>query len=328
MISINIVDTMSSQITVIGSAKSHFTQDRNMCSLVDTLNTVSCYDIMPNSCKMLTLDKNLLAKHAFNALTTNGLRAAPLYDEHKNCLIGMLTITDFIQALCRDYSCNMNKTSNIEDEHIYTWKTNNYDSVLSIDANSSLLEAVKILINNHIHRLLVMDKLNDNPLYILTHKRILKFLHNQMKDISVPNYLNLSIESLNIGTMNNIAKVSYDTKVIDAFKLFVKYRVSALPVVDKCNKLTDIYAKFDVMNIADTKSYTQLDITVKEALTFRKTNYEGVLKCLLTESLMDVINKLVTHEVHRLIIVDEKDHVIGILSLSDIFKFIVIDKAI
>lgn len=40
----------------------------------------------------------------------------------------------------------------------------------------SVFEAVHSLIKNKIHRLPVIDPVSGNALYILTHKRILKFL--------------------------------------------------------------------------------------------------------------------------------------------------------
>lgn len=41
---------------------------------------------------------------------------------------------------------------------------------------TSLYDAVSSLLKNKIHRLPVIDPLTGNTLYILTHKRILKFL--------------------------------------------------------------------------------------------------------------------------------------------------------
>lgn len=38
-----------------------------------------------------------------------------------------------------------------------------------------------------------------------------------------------------------------DTTVYDALNMFVKHRISALPVVDDEHKVVDIYAKFDVI---------------------------------------------------------------------------------
>lgn len=49
-------------------------------------------------------------------------------------------------------------------------------SLVSIGPDASLYDAIKTLIHNRIHRLPVIDPLTGNVLYILTHKRILRFL--------------------------------------------------------------------------------------------------------------------------------------------------------
>lgn len=48
--------------------------------------------------------------------------------------------------------------------------------LVSIGPDSSLYDAIRILIMNRIHRLPVIDPDTGNVLYILTHKRILRFL--------------------------------------------------------------------------------------------------------------------------------------------------------
>lgn len=54
--------------------------------------------------------------------------------------------------------------------------------LVSIGPDSSLYDAIKILIHNRIHRLPVIDPLTGNVLYILTHKRILRFLFLYVSD--------------------------------------------------------------------------------------------------------------------------------------------------
>lgn len=48
--------------------------------------------------------------------------------------------------------------------------------LVSIGPDASLYEAIRTLIQNRIHRLPVIDPDTGNVLYILTHKRILRFL--------------------------------------------------------------------------------------------------------------------------------------------------------
>jgi len=53
-------------------------------------------------------------------------------------------------------------------------------SIVSVDAEQCLHDAVSLLRDNCVHRLLVVDSVTGNPLYILTYKRILQFLHQSV----------------------------------------------------------------------------------------------------------------------------------------------------
>lgn len=48
--------------------------------------------------------------------------------------------------------------------------------MVSIDPDESLFKAIKMLIHNKVHRLPVIDPETGNVLYVLTHKRLLKFM--------------------------------------------------------------------------------------------------------------------------------------------------------
>lgn len=86
----------------------------------------------------------------------------------------------------------------------------------------------------------------------------------------------------------------------------------------------DIYARFDVINLAAEKTYNNLDVTVKQALQHRAEGFEGVHRCYVDETLHTIIDRLTDAGVHRLVVVDKEDRCIGVLSLSDILKFLVL----
>ena len=100
--------------------------------------------------------------------------------------------------------------------------------------------------------------------------------------------------------------------------------MSALPIVDKEGRLVDIYAKFDVINLAAEKTYSNLDITLKEANQHRNEWFEGVHKCKQDESLFAVMERIVKAEVHRLVVVNDDNKVVGVISLSDILNYLVL----
>ncbi|XP_024847028.1 5'-AMP-activated protein kinase subunit gamma-2 isoform X6 [Bos indicus x Bos taurus] len=290
-----------------------------------------CYDIVPTSSKLVVFDTTLQVKKAFFALVANGVRAAPLWESKKQSFVGMLTITDFINILHRYYKSPMVQIYELEEHKIETWRElylqETFKPLVNISPDASLFDAVHSLIKNKIHRLPVIDPISGNALYILTHKRILKFLQLFMSDMPKPAFMKQNLDALGIGTYHNIAFIHPDTPIIKALNVFVERRVSALPVVDESGKVVDIYSKFDVINLAAEKTYNNLDITVTQALQHRSQYFEGVVKCSKLEILETIVDRIVRAEVHRLVVVNEADSIVGIISLSDILQALILTPA-
>ncbi|NWS72952.1 AAKG2 kinase, partial [Crotophaga sulcirostris] len=287
-----------------------------------------CYDIVPTSSKLVVFDTTLQVKKAFFALVANGVRAAPLWESKKQSFVGMLTITDFINILHRYYKSPMVQIYELEEHKIETWRElylqETFKPLVNISPDASLFDAVYSLIKNKIHRLPVIDPVSGNALYILTHKRILKFLQLFMSEMPKPAFMKKNLDELGIGTYHNIAFIHPDTPIIKALNIFVERRISALPVVDESGKVVDIYSKFDVINLAAEKTYNNLDITVTQALQHRSQYFEGVVKCSMLETLETIVDRIVKAEVHRLVVVNEADSIVGIISLSDILQALVL----
>ncbi|XP_006236011.1 5'-AMP-activated protein kinase subunit gamma-2 isoform X3 [Rattus norvegicus] len=290
-----------------------------------------CYDIVPTSSKLVVFDTTLQVKKAFFALVANGVRAAPLWESKKQSFVGMLTITDFINILHRYYKSPMVQIYELEEHKIETWRElylqETFKPLVNISPDASLFDAVYSLIKNKIHRLPVIDPISGNALYILTHKRILKFLQLFMSDMPKPAFMKQNLDELGIGTYHNIAFIHPNTPIIKALNIFVERRISALPVVDESGKVVDIYSKFDVINLAAEKTYNNLDITVTQALQHRSQYFEGVVKCSKLETLETIVDRIVRAEVHRLVVVNEADSIVGIISLSDILQALILTPA-
>ncbi|XP_072010005.1 5'-AMP-activated protein kinase subunit gamma-2 isoform X4 [Engystomops pustulosus] len=290
-----------------------------------------CYDIVPTSSKLVVFDTTLQVKKAFFALVANGVRAAPLWETKNQSFVGMLTITDFINILHRYYKSPMVQIYELEEHKIETWRElylqETFKPLVNITPDASLYDAVYSLIKNKIHRLPVIDPVSGNALYILTHKRILKFLQLFVSEMPKPAFMKKNLEELGIGTYHNIAFIHPHTPIIKALNIFVERRVSALPVVDESGKVVDIYSKFDVINLAAEKTYNNLDITVTQALEHRSQYFEGVVKCNKLETLETIVDRIVRAEVHRLVVVNEAHSIVGIISLSDILQALVLSPA-
>ncbi|KAM3857153.1 5'-AMP-activated protein kinase subunit gamma-1 [Diretmus argenteus] len=290
-----------------------------------------CYDAIPTSCKLVIFDTKLQVKTAFFALVANGLRAAPLWDNKLQRFVGMLTITDFINILHCYYKSPLVQIYELENHRIETWRDvylkyfNHF--LVSISPEASLFDAIYSLLRYKIHRLPVIDPESGNVLHILTHKRILKFLHIFGGMVPKPRFIQRPIQELGIGTFRDIAMVRETATLYDALSIFVDRRVSALPVVDEHGKVLALYSRFDVINLAAQKTYNNLDVTMQEAVQRRKCFAEGVIKCYPDETLETIIDRIVKAEVHRLVLVDRADIVKGIISLSDLLQAMVLTPA-
>lgn len=65
-------------------------------------------------------------------------------------------------------------------------------------------------------------------------------------------------------------------------------------------------------------------MTLRKANEYRNEWFEQVHRCTLDETLGTIMERIVRAEVHRLVVVDDKDKVVGVISLSDILKELVL----
>uniref|UniRef100_A0A672T2K0 Protein kinase, AMP-activated, gamma 2 non-catalytic subunit b n=1 Tax=Sinocyclocheilus grahami TaxID=75366 RepID=A0A672T2K0_SINGR len=271
---------------------------------------------------------------SFFALVANGVRAAPLWETKKQSFVGELCLSSSLYGALSTFWIQIYLETNSaiisDDSTKIAFVTlsakqsgffkNVWFLVTLCCFFPSIFDAVYSLIKNKIHRLPVIDPVTGNALYILTHKRILKFLQLFVCEMPKPAFMRQTLEELGIGTYSNIAFIHPDTPIIKALGMFVERRVSALPVVDF------IYLNYS-SNLAAEKTYNNLDITVTQALLHRSQYFEGVMKCYRHETVETIVDRIVKAEVHRLVVVDDNSSIEGIISLSDILQALVLTPA-
>ncbi|ETN69041.1 CBS domain protein [Necator americanus] len=147
-----------------------------------------CYEAMPTSSKMVVFDTELVLWKAFNGLVYQNTRHVLLSNGEQGGLItGILSVTDFIRVMLRLHRERGNSDAladekedigklTIQKYRELVQKEGKLKELVYINANSSLLEAARLLAQHRIHRLPVLDPESGSPLFILTHKRLLKFL--------------------------------------------------------------------------------------------------------------------------------------------------------
>ncbi|KAK6033324.1 CBS domain protein [Ostertagia ostertagi] len=321
-----------------------------------------CYEAMPTSSKMVIFDTELVLWKAFNGLVYQNTRHVLLSNGERGGLItGILSVTDFIRVMLRlrrergqadalvDDKQDLGKLT-IQKYRELVQKEGKLKELVYINANNSLLEAARLLAQHRIHRLPVLDPESGSPLFILTHKRLLKFLWCFGQQFSQPDYHIRTAKDLNVGSWVGIRVVFPDTPLTICLDILLNKGVSGVPVVFPDTPLTicldillnkgvsgvpvverdtfkviDMYSRFDAVGIALEESADSLDVSVEQALKFKnlgRNDQDRVVSVRDTDTLWKAITVLVERNVHRLCAVNEK----GAIEASDIFfRFAIAD---
>jgi CBS domain-containing protein len=187
-----------------------------------------------------------------------------------------------------------NMFDNLSNARICDWaeykkqRGTSINRLLCISPEATLHEAVRQLLNYRVHRLCVVQlALADTVLRIITNHGILRFLRN-----NVPTELSsrLSVRELGIGVFHNLLTLTFTTPVIKALELLSAYKVSSIPIVDENNHPLDVYSRADVRYLALDQTWTNLDMTIEEALAKHRVSAElergaGTIQCLAGECL-------------------------------------------
>lgn len=282
----------------------------------------------------MVLDIRLAVKSAFHALEENGIKSAPLWDEDRQDYCGMITVSDFIDILRHFYKDpHSNIFQELGNHKIKTWREiwmglnggATAPSLIFTEPECTLLEASTILLKHQIHRLPIIDKNETKSiLHVITHSRILAFMMRHLVDLPL-SLLNSTIISLGIGTYDHVVTVLADTPLIVVLDLLAQRKISALPIVDEQGVVIDVYSKSDVPFMAKlgVLSHVDLDRPVQQVLaSYGNRRPEQIYTCFKSDTLKDILDRCITKRVHRLICVDGTRRVEGIVSLSDILKYL------
>ena len=172
---------------------------------------------------------------------------------------------------------------------------------------------------------------------VITQYRILKFIAMNVKETEM---LRKPLEMIKLGTYGNIVRCSMDTTMLDVIDEMVVKNISSVPVVttegmsvtlttractDQPGVLLNVFEAVDVIEILKTGDYGNLTWTVGKALSARPPSHPGIYCCSLEDGLDTIFETIKKSRVHRLMVVDENNYLKGVLSLSDILHYILVE---
>ncbi|GAB9471469.1 hypothetical protein Gpo141_00008678 [Globisporangium polare] len=290
-----------------------------------------CYELIKNSGKVVVFDVKIPINLAFFAMVEHDIKSVPIWDADQAQFVGMFTATDFVNIL-RHFYIRGSPMNELAEHSIASWRaiprslsmSPQREGMIAVTPEDSLYEACKLLRDNRLHRLPVLDPIQNSVLSVITHSGILEYLVATFREQR--RLFDQPIFDLGIGVYSNLITVPEDMPLMRVLHTLVERRVSALPIVDSSGMVVNIYCVSNVTELVKDRSLTQLDMPVGEILRIQAAEGhigEGLHLCYKTDTLHMIFERFAAVKAHRLVCVDEYTRCVGIVSLSDLFNYFI-----
>ncbi|KAL8293179.1 hypothetical protein RQP46_000873 [Phenoliferia psychrophenolica] len=201
----------SSSALALSVASSTKRRERALDGIRTFLGSKSCYDILPESFRLIVFDNKLSITRSLQALVTNGVVSAPLYDSTTQRFAGMFTLADVVH-LIQYYYLTAHEYENVvaEVEAFQLESLRKIEQAIDVPPpptifvhpDQPLADACAALVRTHARRLPLVDRDDqtgkETIVSVLTQYRVLKFIAiNCQHDCA---RLDQSIGSLGIGS--------------------------------------------------------------------------------------------------------------------------------
>ncbi|KAI8960555.1 CBS-domain-containing protein [Daldinia sp. FL1419] len=304
-------------------------QLQGLKGLRNFLRVRTSYDVLPLSFRLIVLDNDLLIKKSLDILIQNGIVSAPLWDSQQSRFAGLLTATDYINLI--QYYCQF--PEHIEDvEKFRLSSLRDIEKAIgvlpletvSVHPSRPLYEACSRMLKSRARRIPLVDidheTERETVVSVITQYRILKFIAVNTEQHTM--LLKQTVREIGLGTYSNLATAKMTDSVLEVINLMVVHNISAVPIIDKNNVVLNVFEAVDVIPCIKGGAYDELKSTVGEALTKRPEDFQGIYTCQEDDRLDSIFVTLRQSRVHRLVVIDDNWHLKGIISLSDILKYV------
>jgi predicted transcriptional regulator len=123
----------------------------------------------------------------------------------------------------------------------------------------------------------------------------------------------LKVENIMI---SNVHSINADMTVRDAIRELLKFAIGGAPVIDSQKKVMTVISEGDLLRLAAAMG---LEKTIFQCM-LKLVKADKLITVLKTDSFADAYKKFLSHPVHRLIVIDEKGRLEGLVSRSTVLR--------
>lgn len=306
-------------------------QLQGLKAIRDFLKVRTSYDVLPLSFRLIVLDTNLLIKKSLNILIQNSIVSAPLWDSQGSKFAGILTSTDYLNVI-RYYCTFPDEMHELDQFRLSSLRAIEKAigaipiETVSVHPSRPLYEACERMLKTRARRIPLVDTDDETGqemvVSVITQYRILKFIAVNNEHNTV--MLKKSVREIGLGTYDGLLTANMMTSILDAVGMMVDQNISCIPIVDKNNIVLNVFEAVDIIPCIKGGAYEELDGTVGDALCKRSDDSPGIYTCSQDDRLESIFDTIRKSRVHRLIVVDDDNRLKGVISLSDILKYVLL----
>ncbi|KAF5243139.1 hypothetical protein FANTH_8331 [Fusarium anthophilum] len=321
-------------------------QLQGLNAIRDFLKVRTSYDVLPLSFRLIVLDTDLRIKKAISILTQNSIVSAPLWNSKTSRFAGILTSTDFINVI-QYYWQFPDEFSKLDQFRLSSLRGCRFSpgkmtsltipdiekaigaipiETVSVHPSKPLYEACRRMLKTRARRIPLVDVDSETNkemvVSVITQYRILKFIAVNNEHNTV--LLKKTVRDIGLGTYSGIATASMGSSVLEVVHLMVEHNISCVPIIDSHGRVLNVFEAVDVIPCIKNGAYDDLDGSVGEALCKRSDESPGIYTCSEGDRLDSIFDTVRKSRVHRLIVVDDDNKLKGIISLSDILKYVLL----
>ncbi len=197
---------------------------------------------------------------------------------------------------------------------------------ISVHPMKPLYEACRTMLKTRARRIPLVDVDDETGremvVSVITQYRILKFIAVNNEHNTV--MLKKTVREIGLGSYNNLRTARMDDAVLSVIHTMVEQNISAVPVVDADNHVLNVFEAVDVIPCIKGGVYDDLQDSIGDALSKRAEDFPGIYTCSEDDRLDTIFDTIRKSRVHRLIVIDDDTRLRGMISLSDILKYVLL----
>jgi len=297
-------------------------------------------DVLPSNLKdgkVITVDKTASLQSVLELLSKHDIRSLPVVDTaNGDRLLGVVDMVDIVTFVVRfaeecltlpatkrnfEWFTQQLEQSGQNISHIAGLSHKN--PYIPVQLGTPIFDIIQVMVTSGVQRVPVINAQSQLENFV-TQSAFVEFFAKNTETFGSLGDCTLS----ELGFKpKHVHCVKENATAIDSFKLMSTHKITGVPIVDVEGEIiTNISSKelrhvltdphfFDKLQLPAEKFVT--DLKSKTFLHKSETMYPKIC-CHFSDKFSAVIHKLAATKIHRIYVVDEHSHPIGVISLDDI----------